>query len=151
MVGFITHRITSYNVCYTKLLRYLQDGVWQPQEKAARTETTLFASRPGEQRLAENIRLTMDNFRSYKPMSGAFAEDEFRFGLKTKNGFLKYSLVQPPQAFGHKAYPPLLTKILSENARKKKSKALPNPPYTPLINRITSYNVCYTKLLRPPI
>ena len=61
------------------------------------------------------------------------------FQLGARNGFYRIQLHSPPMGFGHAAYPTLLTEAVSANTlrRRKKPLALPQAPYTPLIERLT--------------
>lgn len=56
----------------------------------------------------------------------------------TLGGYLSLELVNPSTAFGHKLYPELMTKIVSEGVLKKKPlEEVPNEPFTPTIKQIT--------------
>jgi len=81
------------------------------------------------------------------------SEDQYGYNAITKDGFFKMTLANPEFAFGHKDYPLILSKVMTDNALLQKyglsklfsktlpSKPLPNPPYTPVINSI-SINYC---------
>ena len=65
--------------------------------------------------------------------------NETGYTQSRKNGFFKFTLIEPTDAFGHKKYPQILSSVLTHNARQrlmKKLKEEPNAPYTPLINSI---------------
>lgn len=118
----------------------LRDGQWLPENGDMRAKTKLFESKKDGSGIEVKKALKVDILDIFKPAGRPVDEDEFRFDQRARNGFFKFTLTEPEAAFGHKEYPVLLMKILSENAKLKKLKKalqLPNPPYTPLINRIT--------------
>ena len=77
------------------------------------------------------------------------SEEHYGYNALAKNGFFKLTLANPVFAFGHKDYPLILSKVMTDNALLKKyglskllsktlpSKPLPNSPYTPVINSIS--------------
>ncbi|MBU1719995.1 MAG: hypothetical protein KKA07_13095, partial [Bacteroidetes bacterium] len=67
------------------------------------------------------------------------------YNENTRNGYMKLELCFPPNGFGHKEYPDLISRAMTENARKKKSTKTPNEPYTP---RIKSISVDYSSSLK---
>lgn len=77
----------------------------------------------------------------YKPVA-AFpvpGDPPFSYSSASMNGLFKLTLEGPDGALGHQAYPALLSRVLTHNARMKKPQLmdpLPNPPYTPQIGRI---------------
>ncbi|MFZ6658102.1 hypothetical protein [Undibacterium sp. TJN19] len=78
----------------------------------------------------------------HKPMPYNTSESalmDFTYLPSTMAGLFKLTLEAPDGAFGHQEYPLLLSQVLTENARQKKTfqmQALPNPPYTPQISSI---------------
>lgn len=60
-----------------------------------------------------------------------------RFGPGARNGFYRFQLIAPEMAFGHALYPQLLTRGLMAQAKAKKAVDLPNPPYTPMVSRVS--------------
>ncbi len=122
----------------------LADGKWIK----AGANTTLFeyATRSDgsvSNQVSPENRLSLKSVLAfYKPSlpspSNANA-NRFSYTSATMNGLFKISLEGPEAAFGHQEYPQLLSRILTQNAQKKKlafSQALPNPPYTPQISRV---------------
>lgn len=70
------------------------------------------------------------------PMAG---DPAFSYSSASMNGLFKLTLEGPDGALGHQAYPALLSRVLTHNARMKRPELmdpLPNPPYTPQIGRI---------------
>ena len=117
----------------------LRDGLWQRPEAGLR-DARLFASRPGSAALLPERRLVLEPAtlrRLFRPDRGAMQADDFQYDLRSRNGFVKLQLAQPPGAFGHREHPLLLTQVVSANARHRRALPLPNPPYTPLLERIT--------------
>jgi hypothetical protein len=77
----------------------------------------------------------------YKPVAAfpVAGEPAFSYSSASMNGLFKLKLENPDGAFGHQAYPALLSRVLTHNAQMKKPQLmdpLPNPPYTPQIGRI---------------
>jgi hypothetical protein len=56
---------------------------------------------------------------------------------ETLRGFLRLQLAEPLMAFGHQLFPEILTRQITEAARKKKLIASPNQPYTPTVKNIS--------------
>lgn len=63
--------------------------------------------------------------------------DALPFDGGARHGHYRLQLVAPNGAFGHAQYPTLLAEVISANARRKRPAPLPNPPYTPLIERLS--------------
>ena len=114
----------------------LRDGEWQPADRDKRTRLKLFEAREGDL-VSETRMLPLDAATYLKPVPPSIPDTEFSYDLKARSGFLRLTLVDPDGAFGHKTHSLLLTRILTENARSKRPKPLPNAPYTPLISRMT--------------
>lgn len=124
-------------------LGVLIDGRWHPNSADYPVLARLF---PANRRNATKARITpkciipcKSVLPSEKPMVQGDLDREFTFGAHTKNGFFKFSLAGPEGAFQHQAYPHLLSKILTANARVKNehfSKPLPKIPYTPVVSSI---------------
>ena len=116
----------------------LRDGVWQPQAGDT-TPAPLFDAESVDGKLRSDQVLQVDVLHHFKPVSPALATEAYRYDLKARNGFFRFTFAGPEGAFGHKAYPLLLTETLTTNARVKlkKIQPIPNPPYTPLINRVS--------------
>lgn len=58
------------------------------------------------------------------------------FDVHSSDGFVKFELCWPPNAFGHEEYPDLMTKSAIENSAKSK-RTVPNEPYTPVIRNLS--------------
>lgn len=77
----------------------------------------------------------------YKPLA-SFPQDGdpgMSYSSASMNGLFRLTLESPDGAFGHQAYPALLSRVLTHNARVKRPQLmdpLPNAPYTPQIGRI---------------
>jgi hypothetical protein len=110
----------------------LRDGEWQPAAPERRAKLPLFASGPGGSVLATRT-LVLDAATSLKPVT--IPIETFGYDVHARNGFVRLTLVAPDDAFGHRSHATLMTRTLSENSRSKRPRALPNPPYTPLVSR----------------
>lgn len=127
-----------HNEIFTAEEAILSHGQWKPDEREQRPTAPLFETEPKQNRIRESRILRVSDLSYFKPVDPAIREEEFRFDQRTRDGFFKWTLISPDYAFGHGDYPSLLSRTLSENARVKMpwAKPIPNPPYTPRINRI---------------
>ncbi len=120
-------------------LTVLNGGKWQPVIEIDQPRVKLFES--GADGIAKNRRLSCRGVvKLFKPLEEGMGPAEFGYDSFQKDGFFKFTLTAPIYAFGHRDYPHQLTKVLTENAKLKKlrlHKPMPNPPYTPQINRIS--------------
>ncbi len=76
----------------------------------------------------------------FSPVDYQGTTDKFNYTPSSQKGFFKFTLVSPAGAFGHRSYPNVLAKVLTANAKLKnvkQFKAVPNLPYTPVINSIS--------------
>lgn len=105
----------------------LRDGVWS----AAGAPLRLF--REGAPPLGLPLRLDPGELRSrWRPAGDAFVAQP-----TARNGLIRLQLSAPEGGFGHKAYPLVLTEVVTANAKDKKRRPLPNAPYTPQLERVT--------------
>lgn len=125
----------------------LADGKWV----RAGSDTGIFRydvqpdGTPGNLTSSESRISFRPTVQYYKPVS-TFPSGEasggapaFAYSSASMNGLFKLILEGPDGAFGHQAYPALLSRVLTHNAQMKKPhlmSPLPNPPYTPQIGRI---------------
>jgi len=149
--GFETHYkaypASFENTSFKASLTTLRGGRWQPILEDEQEELSLFSSKSCETEegsgeiLDKNRRLpcaSVVNF--FRPLTGKIPGADFVYSPEMKDGFFKFTLSAPELAFAHKTYPMLLTRVLTLNARLKHEKlfkAVPNTPYTPLINAIS--------------
>ncbi len=123
------------NGSFTASASILRDGQWQPA--GAPGSVALFRSADASGRLRAGARLVIDEtaLRAH-----AWASDEpLEFKLGARSGFYRIQLHGPAMAFGHEAYPGLLTKVVSGNTLRHRKHPLPLPamPYTPLVEGLT--------------
>lgn len=129
---------------YEASVTVLSDGKWMPAEEHRQPRVKLFDSMSSDQGTstgyggrAATLSSGEEVTRFFKPVTGSQDEPEYGYNSRANNGFIKFTLAGPEQAFGHKEYPQQLTQVLTENARQKglrSHRPIPNPPYTPLIN-----------------
>ncbi|WP_226051854.1 baseplate J/gp47 family protein [Dickeya chrysanthemi] len=120
-------------------LSVLREGEW----RLVGAPTALFAETAGSERLRPDIQLHADLKQTFQPTRPAIDADDFRFDHTSRNGMLRLSLCELEHAFGHHQYALLLSQTLLHNAKRRTPLPLPNPPYTPAINRLTlSYRAC---------
>ncbi len=117
-------------------LGILRDGQWQ---HGSGPKLTLFHDDDGSLRLAagQTLQLPSIDLRRLHRATAVNPLLPFDFGLHSRNGFFRLELSDPPGAFGHAAYPHLLTDVLTRNARLKLELPLPAEPYTPTLESIT--------------
>jgi hypothetical protein len=127
------------NRSFTVALSVLKDGVWQPAPDRC-PRMPLFEERD-DTRLSSCIRLDSGDL----DLSGAgdhrLVDGDYELTVHARSGFFKYRLDTPGDGFGHQAYPYLLTRVLTENAKRGKFKPaleIPNPPYTPSVSAISA-------------
>lgn len=129
------------NRVFTTAISLLRDGQWHPRDELLHSQA-LFNSGAGD-RLRRHSTLRLDSnilLNEYRASTQPVPVDQFMFGPAAGDGFFKLQLTGPAYAFGHQEYPGLLTKVLTSNARLKRSKQplpIPNAPYTPVLERIT--------------
>ncbi|MCF6324582.1 MAG: baseplate J/gp47 family protein [Gammaproteobacteria bacterium] len=113
----------------------LQNGNWMPNKAETQYRAGLFES--GKGGVVRDKKTVFVGAAGYfKPLDSAEIDQRFEYRSGARNGFVRLQMSSPDSAFGHAEYPQLLTRILTENSRRKKPIAVPNPPYTPLIKQI---------------
>jgi hypothetical protein len=137
--GGFGHHYAGYglalrNESFTVAASILRDGQWQAANGQA--ALALFNSTGGQGRLEAISRLEIDE--ADLRMHSRASNEPLAFDMAARSGFYRFALNSPAMAFGHSAYPGLLTEVLSANTmnRRRRPQALPNPPYTPLVERI---------------
>ncbi len=136
-------------------LSVLRGGRWRPYEEHEQSKIMLFQSDDkydlnyGKNchELDKRHRIRKKNtlqcqeaVKFFQPIEKASTADSFAYNSLSKDGFFKFTLTDPYYAFGHKDYPLILSRVLTENSRLKNprlARRVPNPPYTPLINNIS--------------
>jgi len=122
----------------------LRDGRWV--EVGA--EQSLFALDPRsrEAEATHSLEVSPSGLRGYwRPTDGAALLDQ-----NTRGGFVKIGLSAPDVGFGHQHYPVVLADAMSLRVKNRKA-ALPNPPYTPLLARMTlDYEARSRIVMKPP-
>lgn len=136
--GFATH-YAGYgadhdNPAFTASVAILRDGQWQAPASDAAGQP-LFRDRDATRRVDTHADITVDPRALHRHQRAT--SDELGLGLGARNGFFRLQLNGPAGAFGHAAYPALLTEVVSANARRRRHASLPNAPYTPVIERLT--------------
>ncbi|GJL74693.1 hypothetical protein [Nitrosomonas sp.] len=121
----------------------LMEGKWLPEETAPAIADTLFQIKNSHQAsnaLSETKQISCDALIPYwSPSDYLQTVTGLSYTPSSKKGFFKFTLTEPVDAFGHKKYPQILARVLTDNARQRISKmrkAEPNTPYTPVITSI---------------
>jgi hypothetical protein len=122
------------NESFTVAASILRGGQWH--SASAPNALALFKTSSSQGRLQAWSRIEFDE--SDLRMHSRASQEALTFDMAARSGFYRLVLNGPAMAFGHQAYPGLLTEVLSANTmnRRRRPQALPNPPYTPLIERI---------------
>lgn len=128
------------NQSFLAQLDVLDDGQWQPLTVAPGSAAgwPLFASAPDSGRLLSQQQLSFDDVRAFHldtPQAGA------AYHSSASSGFFRLRLSAPAMAFGHSRYAGALSDTMLYNARHKKPKPLPQPPYVPQLASL-SLNYC---------
>lgn len=111
----------------------LRDGQWQ-EALGDDGPPSLFAAESSLGRLWPQAALAIDRVdlrTRWRPDPEATLA-----GPQVRQGLVKLQLREPDAAFGHAAYPELLTRALTAQARSKQPLPLPTAPYTPLLERL---------------
>jgi hypothetical protein len=133
------------NDSFTATVSILRDSAWQaavpplPPATTAATAPTgqlLFATADAGGRLAPMSHIDVDPAALAKHCRTV--DGELLWGPAARNGFFRLQLAGPAGAFGHQAYPGLLTRAVAHNARRPgRPLPVPNAPYTPVLERLT--------------
>ena len=125
------------NNSFTVTDAVLRDGRWLPDRAGEQQTIRLFDTRDDWNKVSPQRTIDLDVAHHFKPIQQSLTNDQFRFDVNARNGFFKLALTGPDGAFGHRDYPPLLSRVLSSNARRRRPQPIPNPPYTPVLNRMS--------------
>ncbi|SFA98847.1 Baseplate J-like protein [Collimonas sp. OK607] len=122
----------------------LAKGSWTPAAEQARPTVQLFRAdlQPGQgERLYNRVVWNCNRVAHlFEPDSDVSVRKPLAYGPGAKDGFFKFTLAAPAFAFGHDAYPHLLSATLVANSRTKRlrrQRPVPRTPYTPQINSIS--------------
>lgn len=122
----------------------LNKGKWKPNQEGVIDDEELFAvskiiTEEGyeEDVLQHTSSIYFDDFRKVHLAKKNFAlTDPVEFSANSLDGFIRFSLSGPEEAFGYEVYPDLVTAVSIHNARKKKDVPLPNTPFVPKVKTI---------------
>ncbi len=151
--GFSSHYqdydFVPLNSDFKAEITVLQNGHWMPNKTEAQYRVAMFKSGRGGVVCEKNV-LEVGAADYLKPLGAAEINEHYEYRSGVRNGFVRLQMSSPENAFGHADYPLLLTRILAENARRKKPLAVPNAPYTPTIKQL-SLNYKARTLIRPGV
>lgn len=140
------------NSAFKASLSVLRDRKWLPADGKDGQEADLFASggaRSGNHTVERRRTISFQGLCKFLSPIDGIPEEKYAYDAQAKDGFFRLALSNPENAFGHKIYPMVMSNVMIENAKQNKfwlfklfsravpPKALPNPPYTPLINAIS--------------
>lgn len=115
-------------------IAWLRDGQWQDcANRSARQPLFAGTDAAGELIATQHIELDPGSVRK---LSRATEEDWSTMPMP-RNGLCRLQLSGPRAAFGHAAYPVELGATVAANARTRRPRPLPHPPYTPVIERLS--------------
>ncbi|MBB1199761.1 hypothetical protein EGM70_05520 [Enterobacteriaceae bacterium 89] len=121
------------NASFQMAAEVLDNGQWVEFGPA---RLALFT--PASGILRQHRHLHFSNIKNcYTPITQPWPKTPYSNQSGLRNGLFKLKLTGPEHAFGHKEYVTLLSDTLTYNATKKHKKTLPNPPYTPLVTRMS--------------
>jgi len=118
---------------FNAAIAWLRDGHWQPCANQS-AQQPLFAGTDAAGELIAMQHVEIDP-GSVRKLSRATEEDWSTMAMP-RNGLCRLQLAGPRAAFGHAAYPVELAATVAANARTRRPRPLPNPPYTPVIERL---------------
>ncbi len=114
----------------------LHDGSWAPGKADAQYRVMLFNS-GDEGVVCEHSELDVGAADYFKPLDASERVETFEYRGIARNGFVRLQMQLPENGFGHADYPLLLTRVLTENSRRKKPRPVPNTPYTPVVSQLS--------------
>ncbi|ALV07059.1 hypothetical protein [Roseateles depolymerans] len=135
--GFTSHYagygLQQRTETFTATLSLLRDGQWVP---CGATPTLRLFSTDGEGRLLDEQELQADSATLAHQMRASEALWDSQ--NPPRNGLLRLQLAAPQAAFGHAAYPSVLSEVVATNARlRRRPRPVPQPPYTPLLETLS--------------
>ncbi len=111
-------------------LAILRDGQWRDGSGAAGRQALFDVSAfDGHVEPLRTLHFDAVAIRKYSRAATAQALD----GPRVRSGLFRLQLSGPEGAFGHAAYPSVLSESVSAQARRRRPAPRPNPPYTPLV------------------
>ncbi len=146
-------------------LSSLKNGKFIPEKSEERESIRLFKEyTTGNTDQLNPIRTIEDiNLKKLKlEPKYAFRMPE-EFDHRTRNGFLRFELVEPECVFGHEVYPEKLAEVINANipevdagwfstkSKPKKLKALPKEPYNPVIRSLSLNYSATTEIVISPL
>ncbi|MCH2233067.1 MAG: hypothetical protein MK078_02355 [Crocinitomicaceae bacterium] len=119
----------------------LNKGKWIPKENGIIEEEKLFESTKvitpegyEEDELIHSSRLSFNQFREVSLSKKNYKlEDPIDYNANRLDGFIRFSLSSPEEAFGYEIYPELVAAVSIHNAKKKRNVPLPNKPFVPRV------------------
>ncbi len=128
------------NLSFQLQARYLADYRWRPIPTRKPLYLFMAADSTGHPkhfpvgRLAEETHLHDVPVAEMLPLD--VPEQEYRYGTRSKQGFVSFVLDKPEMGFGNRRYRQLFTdSMIKKVAKRKKVDAL-NPPISPLVERM---------------
>jgi len=114
-------------------LAILQDGQWRDGTGPALQQPLFEASSlDGHLKSLRTLDFDAGAIRKY----GRAATAETLDGPRVRSGLFRLQLSGPEGAFGHAAYPLVLSDSVSAQARRRRPAPRPNPPYTPMVESL---------------
>ncbi|MBB3193209.1 hypothetical protein [Roseateles terrae] len=138
--GFTTHYagygLGQYTEDFSAALSLLRDGQWVPCGAAGEGRPLRLFQTGSDGRLLDTQTLEADGATLANQMRASEALWDTQG--PPRNGLLRVQLAGPPAAFGHAAYPTVLSEVVAANARARRHpRPVPQPPYTPLLESLT--------------
>lgn len=135
--GFSTHYagygLQQRTESFTATLSLLRDGQWVP---CGATPTLRLFSADTDGRLLDEQVIQADGPTLAHQMRAS--ETPWDSQNPPRNGVLRLQLAAPQAAFGHAAYPSVLSEVVASNARvRRRPRPVPQPPYTPLLETLS--------------
>ena len=128
------------NDAFEAAVSVLADSRWLPEASSRISRCHLFETEHPGGRIASDRKIVVEKPGYSRPINRNIRAADFKYDLATRGGFFKIAPCAPESRFGHGEYGQLLSRTLTLNARLKKPGAVPNPPYTPVLNSIS---LCY--------
>lgn len=113
-------------------VKYLLDFEWKSPRSKRRFG--LFQYDSEKAKLLKSSRI--GSFDLEKVRATDLPEDEFKYSMQSREGFIQIVLTNPSMGFGDQVYRKIFTEQLLRNAKKKKFPTIP-PPVQPVLSRIS--------------
>lgn len=124
------------NSNYLVRVQMLAGGELIPQDPQQIQLSPLFEYEQGTNKLLPITNIDFPILAKPPRLDDEISKKAFAQNIRGDTGYINLKLVSKGKLFGHREYNQILSKVLVHNARSKRKKLLPEPPYTPEIDAL---------------